>query len=187
MVRAEPRTNCTAGTETNHSTMFRLLLELNVICEQKWIQFELQNSPSRVFVFDGKLHYHLANLRNRITTKIFDIFRIITLKQQKFSQSNPVLIRQFSKKLQSDPVLIRPKLASVLIPVQTNPVLICAHLCLRQVFRRLSVLKLRSAVAVEAGSVASGGYSGCSRCSRNTLKRRKNLKKFVLGVAFVGD
>jgi len=85
--------------------MLTLLLELNVICEQKWTQFELQNSPSRVFVFDGKVHYHLANLRNRITTKI--IFRIITLKQQKFCQSNPVPIRQFSKKLQSDPVLIR--------------------------------------------------------------------------------
>jgi len=39
---------------------------------------------------------------------------MITLKQQKFSQSNPVLIRQFSKKLQSDLVLIRPKLASKL-------------------------------------------------------------------------
>jgi len=46
--------------------------------------------------------------------------RITTLKQQKFSQSDPDLVRQFSKKLQSDPVLIRPKLASVLIR---------AHLC----------------------------------------------------------
>ena len=61
------------------------------------------------------IHYHIANMWNRITAKIFDMFRIITLKQQKFSLSDPVLIRQFSKKLQSDPVLIRPKLASVLI------------------------------------------------------------------------
>ena len=67
----------------------------------------------------------LANLWNRFTTKIFDIFRIITLKQQKFSQSDPVLTRQFSKKLQSDPVLIRPKLASVLI--QSDLVLIRVH------------------------------------------------------------
>ena len=67
----------------------------------------------------------LANLWNRFTTKIFDIFRIITLKQQKFSQSDRVLIRQFSKKLQSDPVLIRPKLASVLI--QSDLVLIRVH------------------------------------------------------------
>jgi len=67
----------------------------------------------------------LANLCNRITTKIVVIFRIIT-KQQKFSQCDPVLIRQFSKKLQSDPVPIRPKLASVLI--QPDPVLIRAHL-----------------------------------------------------------
>jgi len=43
-----------------------------------------------------------------------------------FFQSDPVLIRQFSKKLQSDPVLIRPKLVSVLI--QSDPVLIRAHL-----------------------------------------------------------
>jgi len=26
MVRAEPRNNCTAGTDTNHSTMFTFLL-----------------------------------------------------------------------------------------------------------------------------------------------------------------
>jgi len=68
----------------------------------------------------------LANLWNRITTNIFGIFRIITLKQQKFSQSDPVLIRQFSKNLLSDPVLIRPKLASVLI--QSWSVLISAIL-----------------------------------------------------------
>jgi len=58
------------------------------------------------------IHYHLANLWNWITTKNFDVFRIITLKQQTFSQS--------------DPVLIRPKLASVLI--QSDQVLIRAHL-----------------------------------------------------------
>jgi len=47
-------------------------------------------------------------------------------RNKKFSQSDPVLVPQFSKKLQSDPVLIRPKLASVLI--QSDPVLIRAHL-----------------------------------------------------------
>ena len=50
----------------------------------------------------------------------------MTLKQEKLSQSDPDLIRQFWKKLQSNPVLIRPKLASVLIP--SDPVLIRAHL-----------------------------------------------------------
>jgi len=59
------------------------------------------------------IHDHLANQWNRITTKIFYIFRTITLKKQKISQS--------------DPVLIRPRLASVLI--QSHPVLIRAHLC----------------------------------------------------------
>ena len=94
MVIAEPTNNRTAGTDTNHSTMFTLLLKLNVMCEQRWIQFKLQNSPSRVFcIWCQNIHYHLANLWNQITTKIFDIFRIITLKQQKFSQSDPVLIR----------------------------------------------------------------------------------------------
>ena len=58
MVRAEPANNHTAGIGPNHSTMFTLLVELNVICEQKWIQFELQNSPRRVFAYDGK--YTLA-------------------------------------------------------------------------------------------------------------------------------
>jgi len=47
MVRAEPMNNHTAGIDTYHSTMFTLLLELNVLCEQKWIQFQLQNSPRR--------------------------------------------------------------------------------------------------------------------------------------------
>jgi len=31
MVRAEPTKNRTSNTETNHSTMFTLLLELNVM------------------------------------------------------------------------------------------------------------------------------------------------------------
>ena len=47
MVRAEPANNHTAGIDPNHSTVFSFLLELNAICEQKWIQFELQNSPRR--------------------------------------------------------------------------------------------------------------------------------------------
>jgi len=34
--------------------MFTLLLEHNLICEQKWIQFELYKSPSRVFAFDAR-------------------------------------------------------------------------------------------------------------------------------------
>ena len=58
---------------------------------------------------------------NRITTKICDIFRIITLKQQKFSQSDPVLIRQFWKKIAVRSSPVRQKLASVLI--QSDPVL----------------------------------------------------------------
>jgi len=44
-----------AGTDTYHSTMFMLLLDHIVICEQRWIQFKLQTSPSRVFAFDGKI------------------------------------------------------------------------------------------------------------------------------------
>jgi len=56
MVRAEPMNNRTAGIDSNHSTMFTLLLKLNVMCEQRWIQFELQNSPSKVFAFDGKIY-----------------------------------------------------------------------------------------------------------------------------------
>jgi len=35
--------------------MFTLLLDLNIICEQRWIQFEMQNTPSRVYAFDGKI------------------------------------------------------------------------------------------------------------------------------------
>ena len=63
--------------------------------------------PAEFLQLMPDIHYHLANLWNRTTTKIFDIFIIITVKQQKFSESDPVLICQFSEILQSDPVLIR--------------------------------------------------------------------------------
>jgi len=106
MVRAEPTNTRKTGEDTYHSTMFTLLLELNVIymgkggfCSNgKIVSTELLSSMA-------KLH-----CQYRITTKIFDTFRIITLKQKIFSQSDPVLIYQFSKRLQSDPVLIRAHL-----------------------------------------------------------------------------
>jgi len=56
MVREEPTNTRTAGIDTNHSTMFTLLLELNVMCGQQWIQFEFQNIPSRAFAIDGKIY-----------------------------------------------------------------------------------------------------------------------------------
>ena len=96
--------------------------------------------PGELCVWWQNVHYHLANLWNRITTKIFDIFRIITLKQQKFSQSDPVLSANFEKKMQSDPVLIR-QFWKKCSPIQSwsgqnwlqswsspDPVLIRAHL-----------------------------------------------------------
>jgi len=54
MVSTEATSNRTAGIDTSHSTMFTLLLKFNVVCEQRWTQFELQDSPSRVFAFDDK-------------------------------------------------------------------------------------------------------------------------------------
>jgi len=56
MMRAESKNNRTEGTDTCHSNMFRLLVDLNVISEQRWKQFELQNSPSEDFAFDGKIY-----------------------------------------------------------------------------------------------------------------------------------
>jgi len=49
------------------------------------------------------------------------------IKTTKFSLSDPVMIREFSKKLQSDRVLIQLKLASVLN--QSDLDLTRAHLC----------------------------------------------------------
>jgi len=56
-VRAEPTNTRTALAviDTNHSTMFTLLLEFNLVCGQRWKQFELQNAPSRAFAIDGKI------------------------------------------------------------------------------------------------------------------------------------
>jgi len=83
MVRAEPTNNRTADIDTNHSTMFMLLLTLNVIW---WIQFELQSSPSRVFAFDDKIYTTISKpvksdhnenccyfQNNHKTTKIFSV------------------------------------------------------------------------------------------------------------------
>jgi len=55
MVRTEPSNTRTIGIDTYHSTMFTLLQELSVMCGQRWVQFELQNSPSKAFVIDGKI------------------------------------------------------------------------------------------------------------------------------------
>ena len=54
-------------------------------------------------------------------TTIFWYVQNNHIEKKIFSQSDPVLIRQSSKKMQSDPVLNRPKLASILI--QSDPVL----------------------------------------------------------------
>jgi len=56
MVREEPTNTRTAGIDTNYSSMFTLLLELSVTFGQRWIQFELQNIPSRAFAIDGKTY-----------------------------------------------------------------------------------------------------------------------------------
>jgi len=56
MVREKTTNTRTAGIDTIYSTIFTLLLELNVMCGQRWIQFEFQNIPSRAFAIDGKLY-----------------------------------------------------------------------------------------------------------------------------------
>jgi len=65
------------------------------VCEQKWIQFELQKSPSRVLHLMAKCKLPFSKAVKSDHNYIFDILRIIPLNQQKFSQSDPVLIRQF--------------------------------------------------------------------------------------------
>ena len=65
MVRAEHTNIRTTGKDTYHSTMFKLLLELNVICGQRWIQCEWQNSLSRAFVVDGKITLPFRQFNDR--------------------------------------------------------------------------------------------------------------------------
>jgi len=55
-VRAEPMNTHTAVMDTNHSTMFTLPLEFNLVCGQRRKQFELQDSPSRAFAVHGKIY-----------------------------------------------------------------------------------------------------------------------------------
>ena len=128
-VRAELLNICTAGIDTHTLTTLTLLLVVRTQrymwsldktgCIAKWSQQSFCH-------WWQNMHYYLTNLQNHITTNLFDVVRIITSKQQIFSvRSSPD--PPIFKKLQSDPVLIRPKLASVLIP--SDPVLIRAHLC----------------------------------------------------------
>jgi len=96
--KSEPRNNRTLVIDTNNSTMFTLLLDLNIICERRWIQFKMQYSPSRVL--------HLMAKYTLPFSKRVILDRKITLKQQIFSvrssRDSPI-----KKKLLSDPVLIR--------------------------------------------------------------------------------
>jgi len=73
--------------------------------DQDWIGFNFIGSG---LDSDSKFHSPLISARQ------------ITLKQEKFSQSDPVLVANFQKIL-SDPVLIRPKLASLLIQSSPDP------------------------------------------------------------------
>ena len=131
MVSVVPLNALTAGIDTYTLATFTMLL---VIRPQRYMwsldkggcSSNNKQSQMSFWRWWQNIHYLSTNLQNHITTKTFHMFRIITSKQQKFSQPDPVLIRQFSKTLHSDAVLIRPKLASVLI--QSDPVLIRVHL-----------------------------------------------------------
>jgi len=48
--------NIRSDVETSEVATLVVLLELNVICGQRWIQFELQNNLSRDFAIDGKIY-----------------------------------------------------------------------------------------------------------------------------------
>jgi len=48
--------NIRSDVETSEvATLIAATVDLNVICEHKWIQFEMQNSPSRDFAFHDKI------------------------------------------------------------------------------------------------------------------------------------
>jgi len=53
-VRAEPTNTRTAVIDANHSTMFTLLLEFNLVCGQRRKQFELQNVPAELLPLMAK-------------------------------------------------------------------------------------------------------------------------------------
>ena len=127
MVRAEPTNTCTTGVDTYHSSMFMSLLEINVICGQRCIQFEWQNSLSRACVIDGKIPLPFSKSVKSDHNWNFWYVQNNHIETKYIFSVRSSLIRQSSKILKSESVLIRSKLASVLI--QTDPFLIRAHLC----------------------------------------------------------
>jgi len=105
MVRAEPTNTRTAGIDTNHSTTFTLLLEqryvgkggyssnCKIVLELLPLMAKYTLPFSKSVKSDQTTIWYIQN--NHIKTN---------------SQCDPVLMRQFKKKLQSDPVPIRSHL-----------------------------------------------------------------------------
>jgi len=93
MVKAELSNNHTAGIGPNHSTMFTLLIELSVIFEQKWIKFELQYSPRRVFAFDVRLPYVLERQELSLNLLLKLVMSLILEKHHVVLEYFPVSLK----------------------------------------------------------------------------------------------
>jgi len=121
---SEKVTPATRGTDTNHSTMFTFVIELNLICEQRCSNckivpaefLHLMANYSQPFskMMKSDHNWYLWYFQNNHieTTKIFSVR----------SSPDPSIIKKIA--VRSSPV--QPKLDSVL--AHSDPVLICAHL-----------------------------------------------------------
>ena len=99
MVSVEPVNIRTTGRDTNKSTMLTLLLELNVICGQRWIQFELQNSLSRAFAIDGKIYTAFNESLKSNHNKNFVYVKNNRIKITKIFPLRSIPVRQFPLKI----------------------------------------------------------------------------------------
>ena len=110
MVRAEPTNNRTAGIDTNHSTVFTLLLKLNVMCEQRWIQFELQNGPWRALRLMAKYTLPFSKPVKSDHNSNFWYFQNNHIKTTKFfsvrSSHDPPILKKIAVRSSPDPAKI---------------------------------------------------------------------------------
>jgi len=132
MVRREPANNPTAGINTNRSTMFTLLLKLHDICdcEQRWIQFELQNSPSSVLYLMAKYALPFSTPVKSDHNQNFWYFQNNHIKTTKVfsvrSSADPPILKK---------IAVRSNVDTAKIGNSPDPLLVRANLCCVNGFR----------------------------------------------------
>ena len=167
MQKAKLTNNHTADIAPNHSTMFALLLELNVVCVQKWIQFELQNSPNTIFAFDGKIHTISKPVKSDHNS-VFWYFQNNHIKTTNIfsvrSSPDPPIVKKIVVRSSPDPA----KIGFGPDPVRSSP-----DPCSSLTDSELGVARLNLLFCF----IFMASKISCTSCKRRTTTRRNKRNK----------